>query len=344
MAETKTNKLGLQETKGSFQIKGVVTGTEKDKFYTEMTTKTNKPMRMINFGVNIENNKAVYVSLNGMEKDAVYFSKKNKEGKTITEKVAWRDRLSFKKDGFKPIGVNLGLTKVTDAKGNTINDKKTLAEYDACKYVSDNLTDDTSVFIRGKLEYSTYNDKHQTRFVPNQISLCKPIDFDEENFKSTADFEQVIVFTGIEKNENGSFTVYAKIITYNSVEDAEFIVENQTLAKNLRGLKPYTALKVNGIIRVEHETETVEEDDGWGTKSALEKVNNPTTRSLVITGADKASIDTTTYSEELIAEAIAKINSNKIADKDYGETSDDDGWGDSSSIQSNGNDDDDEWN
>ncbi len=345
MAEKKNTGLGLQETKGSFQLRGVVTGTEKDNFYKEITTKSNKPMRMVNFGVNIDKNKAVYIGLNGMEKDAVFFSKsegKGKDKKNVTERVAWKDRLSFKKDGFKPIGVNLGIVKVTDASGNEVNDKQTKFEYDACKYIADNLVDDVSVFVKGKLEFSTYNNAHQTRYTPNQISLCKPIDFDEENFSPLGNFEQVIVFMGITKNDNGTFTVSAKIITYNAIEDAEFVVENTKLAKNLKGLKPYTAIKVFGDIRVEHDVEEVdEEDDGWGTPNPMERVNNPTVRPLVITGADKDSIDTDTYSEEEIEAAIAKVKSDKNASKDYGDTSDD-GWG-SADIKSSNDDEDEEW-
>lgn len=337
--------LGLQETKGMFQLRGVITGTDKDSFYKEIKTKTDKPMRLVNFGVNIDKNKTVYVGLNGMEKESVFFSKtegKGKDRKTVTEKVAWKDRFSFKKEGFKPIGVNLGIVKITDANGNEVNDKQTKFEYDACKYIADNLADDISVFVKGKLEFSTYKDAHQTRYTPNQISMCKPVDFDAEDFAPLGNFEQVIVFMGISKNDDGKFTVAAKIITYNSVEDAEFIVENSKLAKNLKGLKPYTAIKVFGDIRVETDSDVVEdEDDGWGTSNPMERVNNPTVRLLIITGADKDSIDTDTYSEELVEEAIAKAKSDKNADKDYGDTSDDD-WG-NSGIQGSSDDDDDEW-
>lgn len=342
---TKNNGLGLQETKGSFQLRGVVTGTDKDSFYKEITTKSNKPMRMVNFGINIDKDKAVYVSLNGMEKDTVCFSKsegKGKDRKTTVEKVKWNDRLSFKKDGFRPIGINLGLKKIVDAKGNEINDKATLFEYDACKHIHDNLTDDVSVFIKGKLEYSTYNDAHQTKFVPNQVSLCKPIDFDDENYEVLGNFEQTIVFMGIDRPDKAEekFIVTANIITYNSIEATEFIVENPKLAKNLKSLKPYTSIKVYGDIRVERDVdEVVEEDDGWGTSNPMDRVKSPTTRSLVITGADKESIDTELYSEEIIDEAIAKINSNKNADKDYG---DNDDWG-SAPSSSTATDEDDEW-
>ncbi len=346
MADKKNNGLGLQETKGSFQIKGIVMGTEKDSFYKEITTRSNKPMRMVNFGVTIDKDKTVYVGLNGMERDTVFFSKtegKDKDRKTVTEKVSWKDRLSFKKEGFRPIGVNVGIAKIIDKTGNEVNDKKIMFEYDVCKYIGDNLKDDMPVFIKGKTEFSTYNDKHQIRFIPNQISLCKPIDFDADDFEVMGFFEQVIVFMGIKKNDDtNNFTVAAKIITYNSVEDAEFVVENPKLAKNLKSLKPYTAIKVFGDIRVERDVEEiVEEDDGWGTPNKMERINNPTTRNLVITGADKDSIDTELYSEENIESAIKKMNASKSADKDFGD--DDDDWGSTPIKGSAATDEYDEW-
>ena len=42
----------------------------------------------------------------------------------------------------------------------------------------------TIVMFRGNIEYSTYNGKHQIRFVPTQVSLSsKEIDFDAEGFE-----------------------------------------------------------------------------------------------------------------------------------------------------------------
>ena len=128
----KESPLGLQETKGSFQLRGKVTGTEKDNFYKELTTKTNKSMRMVNFGAEISEKKTVYLRLNGMEQDSVYFSKseKTKDGKKKTEvkKVPWSERFKFHDDGYRMIGVNLGIKKTFDPKGNEVNDKKTMTQ------------------------------------------------------------------------------------------------------------------------------------------------------------------------------------------------------------------------
>lgn len=318
---------GLQECKGSFVIKGRVSGVEKEQFYRELTTKTGKDMRMISFGVEYDKGKTVYVSLNGMERDSVYFSAKV-DGKNVTETVPWSQRKTWKKEGFKPIGINLGLAKIRNEKGDLVNNKTTLVEYDACKYIADNLRDDMSVFIRGKLEYSQYNDKHQIKYIPSQISLCQEIDFDSEKFEPMHMFEQQICFMGIEKADGGEFAINAKVIGYNSVEDAEFFVGSAPLAKNLRGLKPYTAVKISGNIQVIHDVVNEEDDDGWGF-NPMAQLQNPTVRRLFVTGAEKDSIDTTIYNEADIEEAVAKINSDKAAKQDYGnnDNDSDDSWG-----------------
>ena len=68
----------------------------------------------------------------------------------------------------------------------------------------------------------------------------------------------------------------------------------------------------------------------------------PFTRTLVITGADKNSVDTDTYSEEIIEEALARMKSDKKADKDFGDNSDGD-WGSMDIKSSDSNDEDEEW-
>ena len=106
----------LPETKGSFQVKGKINGVEKEKFYTSKKTRTGKDFRAVNFGCMYDDKKTVFMSLNGMPQNDVYFSKKNQDtGKTDTKKVAWANRHKFNEDGWRLIGTNLGLTKTTDS-------------------------------------------------------------------------------------------------------------------------------------------------------------------------------------------------------------------------------------
>ena len=333
---------GLQETKGQFQVRGIVSGTESQNFYTDKETKTHKPFRSINFGVQYAKDnetkdlKAMYVGFNGMVQDNVYFSKTDKAAdgtkKTDIKKVAWKDRLTFLSDGYNLIGIHIGVKKKIDSTGKEVNDKKVLSQYDACKEIAENLKDDESVFVKGNVSYSTYKGNHQTRFEPSQISLCKPVDFDTEDFKPQADFTQTIVFTGINKNKEkeNEFIVSAKIVTYNTIEDAEFYITNPKLANQFRkNMKPYSAIKVWGDIDIERHVDTVtSEDDVWGEENEMDRVFAPTKVRLIITGADPHSIDTELYTQDKIEEGIATINASKQAKKDYGDSDDkDDTWG-----------------
>ncbi len=331
----KESPLGLQETKGSFQLRGKVNGTERGDFYNELITRTGKQMRMLNFGAEVNKKKNIYLRLNGMEQDNVFFSKseKTKDGKRKTDvkKVPWEDRFNFNEDGYKMIGIHLGIKKILDRKGKEVNDRKIMSSYDACKYICEGLEEDSSVFIKGDIEFSTYNDSHRINFVPSQISLCKDIDF-EDDHEEMANFTQTIVFMGINKREK-DFLVSAKIITYNNIEDAEFVITDTALAKNFKGLKPYTAIKVYGNIVVENDTTQTEESSKtcWGKANPMERVNSPTIWKLEIYGADPESIDTELYSETAIEAAIAKINSEKTVKEDFGSNSNstvyNDGWG-----------------
>ena len=350
MAEKKNNAPhDLQQTKGMFTFRGVTTGTDKDSFYKETKTKSgDKPFRAVSFGIEYETGKKDYISLNGMERDNAYFSKKETvdgKSKVVIEKVAWKDRDSFSKEGFGLIGIGLGLEKVTE-NGKTFNKKETLVEWDACEKIKNTLTDGQSVFIKGNIEYSSYNDKHYTKFIPQQISLCSSdIDFEAEDFKSNHFFTQQIVFMGIRKDAESKdkprFIISGKIIGYSTIEDVEFVTYNPKLATTFnKKLKPYTAITIYGDIDVSTSVDTVEEeDDEWGESNKMERNNAPFVRELVVTGADKNSIDTELYSEESVESTIAKLAAKDKTNKEYG-SDDSDDWGSSSDTNS---DEDDEW-
>lgn len=342
LAETKKKGrlFDLPETKGAFQLKGIVSGMQKDTAFKEIKTKSGRPMRMVNFGTSYTNGETLYVNLQGMEQENVYFSKrsekKGEKGETV--KVPWTDRFSYNREGFRLIGKNIGVKKKVDSEGKTVNDKKILTDFDACKEVKENLKDGASVFIRGNLDYSSFTDdkgnkKTSTKLIPNQISLCSEINFDDEKFEKQNDFNQVIIFMGLEQEKDdkekptGRSIVLAKIVTYSNIEDVQFIIEDKALANKFRkSLSPYNAIKVSGHMVSSIQTETVEDDDDWGEEDAIEKVSAPAKREFIITGAKGSSIDKELYTEEKVMEAIAKIKNANKAEESFGSDSTDD-WG-----------------
>jgi hypothetical protein len=336
----------LTETRGAFQVKGKINGVESSRFYTEKKTKNGKDFRAVNFGCMYDDKKTVFMSLNGMPQDNVYFSKRNADtGKTETKKVAWANRSTFNENGFRMIGTNLGLVKTTDADGKEVNDKKTMHSFDACKYIKENLADDSSTFIRGNIEFSSYQDsegntRRSIKYVPNQVSLCKAVDFEEydEDNKPVHDFTQTIMFMGINKEQvdgrdTERFVVTAKIVTYSDIIDTEFIITDKKLAGLFKkNLKPYTAISVHGKIEVSHQVEEVSEEDSWGMANSMNSVSAPTKTEMIITGATPSTIDKESYTEKNVSEAIAKIRNARMAEQNFGSnvssTSSSDDWGD----------------
>ena len=346
MAKNKV-ELGCAQLRGTFMLSGKVTGRFSNSFFAEGNTKNGGSYRRVHFGVEIEEGKIVYLDLFGSTQDQVYLSKtvKGADGKnnTTTKSVKWADRFKtskqlFGEDGYRLIGVTCGCKKIIDAKGKEINDRKYLTPFDACDEIQ-NLNDGDSVFVRGNIIYKTYNGQHRIEFEPQQVSLCKEIDFDDVDFRPNAQFTQPIVCMNVAKNEEtpGEAVVTAKIVNYQSIEDTELYTRNGALAKNLKKLGEYCHVKVWGDIVVDGESETVEDNkDGWGTSNSMERVASPFKRKLMITGADPETIDKEAYSEEKIEHALEIIAGIQGAKNDYGMKDEkDEGWGNKPGASSN---------
>ena len=348
---------GLRLTQGNFQIRGIVTGVQSNNFYVEkaIPNSTNK-VRNANFGVkydvardgdniDLTMGKTIYPTVQGFTRDSVYFSKRTEDKKTETKQIPWAQRLEFANQNpdWRIIGVNVGLEKDEEDK----NIKQYLTEFDAAKAIKDKLKDDMSVFVRGNLEFRSYTDKNGdtkrfTSFAANQVSLCADINYADEKFEAKNDFEQEIVYTGIEKETEGDkptgrFIVNGYVVSFNAIEPVSFIMVDSKLANLFRkNLKPYNSIKVHGKIEVSHVVEEVVEDseNEWGDSNPMSnrRTNAPTKRELVITGASPSTISTEDYTEESIAAGIQKLKAKENVNKNFGEkkeatTTNDDDWG-----------------
>ena len=366
----------LPQTRGSFEMAGKVTGTQRSNFYNEKETKSGAMRRVLSFGVQTSNENTFYIDLAGMPRDKVYFFRRADKDKGIEKdkkEVSWKDRLTYvAPEGYDMIGVKVGVTKKTNESGKVVNDNKTLTDFDAAKEISENLHDGDNVYVRGNIEYSTYNGKHQIRFVPTQVSLSsKEIDFDAEGFEECAQFVQTLVYTGCRKSEDDEVIIDAKIVNYSSIEDAEFFIDykkdamNKAMADSIRKrLKPYTSFECHGNIVSQQVVEDVNdaEDDLWGgnwnAKNKMKRQSTPVVRKLYIDVINRESFDPNpkdkdaepTYTEDNISEARAKIAANTQAKKDFdGKAAGNDNtdwWGDTKKMNTDiasANEEEDDW-
>ena len=144
-----------------------------------------------------------------------------------------------------------------------------------------------------------------------------------------AHFTQPLVLMGVEANkETEEYDVSALIVNYQTIEDAEFHIakERKGIASTFKKLGNYVFVEMYGDIVVDGNVVEEEQDTAWGSKNVMKRVASPFVRKLMITGAERESVDKEAYSEEVIEHAREVIASIQSAKNDYG-SSDKEDWG-----------------
>lgn len=341
-------KFDLPQTKGNFKLSGNVVGTQRKNAFTSGLTSRGFEYNSMELPVQFDKHNQVYIKLFGMPREFVYVSQKNDEGKhEKTIKIPWQDRNKPLKENQSMMGVKLGVTQV-ERNGDVANEIKTVAEYDAINEIKQNIEDGQGIFVRGSLEFQSYinkdgNASKTINLVPVQFSKTtkfKSIDFEKEDFKPMSVFEQTIVVTEAYE-DNGRKYVSGYVIGYNTIESVDFEIKchsgekaTQSLYNNLKKLKPFTAIRLFGEITNEQVIETVVEDDGWGDEDTFSQVTSFQPMRLIVTGASASTIDTETYTEDEINQALVAIQEfgesteNKPVVKNDNEVENDTNWGD----------------
>lgn len=324
----------LQQTKHTFSMRGIITGMKSEKAYRSGTGKSGGKYNAAHFGLKINDNKVVYLDINGFPKNEVYYYKKSEvpgqKGDTV--RVAWNNRDKAPGPGYNLMGIQITTERVD---GNNTN--KAFTEWDAVEHIHNNFHDGMSVYVGGNMVFSSYTDKNgdihrKTQFVPTQIYFTEPIDFNDSNFEEMAEFTTTNVFSNIEKetDENGKdtgrFIFEGYSIGYNNIENISFIIEknHSKLANNIRKrMKPSDAMKMYGRVSITHMIEqVVDDDDDWGNdpneRSPMETaVKAPSKTEYIVYKVDGKTFDKETYSEESIAEALRAIKSAKTASEKF---------------------------
>jgi len=317
----------LQQTKGQFKLRGKIKGIDNENALRTGDTQKGDSYKALSFFVETSPNNAVKVELFGMEREFVYFySSKHKD----TKKVKWADRDKAIKE-YKLIGTKMGIELDEDDKVKN----EMMVEWDAIDYMAKHLKEGMSVYVSGDLNFSTYeNDqgetKNQVQNSIRNITLTKePIDFEADDFKEMASFEQdIVVVDTIVDKESGKLNVMSKYINYkgDSVDNA-FVVDinaedgkYKKLANNMKKrFKFGDAIKVYGLIlnmAVKKEVEAdVEEDDWGGEKPAGMDVTTEYVNEMRITAVDSSTYEPKKYTEEdFYSEDEANFDGDDFAD------------------------------
>lgn len=293
----------LEETKGTFTLKGIIDGLESDYAVREGVTSTDKEYKALSFFVQTSPTNRVKVEMFGMERDVIFYSSKAKQSKKVPFEN--RDKVSLK--GYQLMGVSI------NASGKK-NDRKTLIEYDAVDYIREHFNDGDTVYIKGQLDFSEFENQHgetinKTSFRMNSIKKEEAIDFDSEDFIPHAFFKQDIVVNEL-MEEEGKLYVHAKIIKYKGdLADAIFVVDSERLKKFSKTLKKNLKfgdwINVKGwivseTIEGEEEAEN-EDDDDWGGETPEGMDNNyikEYINELQIVNVDKETYEPKKYTED----------------------------------------------
>lgn len=328
----------ISQTKGSFEAKGVLFGLKSEN----LVKTSDKGFKMMNLGLRLADGEVMYLSLNGGEQKFVYFSKMGAKGeKPVQEKVEWEKRNRFNKDGYNLIGVRLGLTKNEETGKNELVTK---VAYDAIEYIEENAEDGMSVFVKGQIEFGSYEKneelKKTVKFVPNAIYLAgQPIDFQDEKFEKYAEFAQKVVYKGvrrekIEKSEEYNFYADVALIGYRTYEETSLEITKDLAAKFKDNLKPNTGIVMTGKLKSSQVVETVTAEV-WGEDTKVGKPKNTGRTVLFVDGAQPATIDTETYKQKVLDAYIGEVAEYKKAQeaKKAGFASQEGGdWGNKSKV------------
>lgn len=223
MANEKKSGIAKSDWASSFSIIGEAKVNDYTYKIDEKSEKSSWIYNSINLGVDCgEKHGTVYVELMGGYSDerenVIYAHGKDDDGNEDWSKqiiVDWEDR--FDESVLEEIGdgsfITVGLEKTTAGKTYY---KKFLSAYDAIAYIQEHLTDGTVVNIRGRLQYSIYNDVTQVRKTIQSIVLSSV----DEPSKYRASFTQSILLdkdsASLKKidNDKGVMYVDARVLDY----------------------------------------------------------------------------------------------------------------------------------
>jgi len=273
----------LQQTRGTFKLKGLVKGIDRDNAYEEGIRTGGKydgvPYRKLNIGLQTEPNNQIRLGLFAYEPEEVFMwnsAKKKKDSSYKGERVPFEQYLETK-EVLKENGTAVLQTRVGvdyDEKGKLQSEGMT--SYEASELIYENIDNDEGAFIEGQISYSTFTNRGGDEVTGTNYNVERffkakePFDLKDEKYEAQNYYEQQFVFVDsmIDK-EKKKLIVVGRVIDYHkNTIDVQFSVnygedeDMGKLAKNIsKKFKFGDLVTVFGEILNQAIEEEVEEEE-----------------------------------------------------------------------------------
>lgn len=295
----------LQPTYGNFKLQGVVQGLERDFSFNDDATKNGFPRHQLRFDVKTSEDNIVRVELTGMGFEKVRITPTDRNDKS-TEDIKRGEETPEGWEVF--MGVSTGLEQDEEGKNIILSQD----QYDAAKYIHDNLKDGDMVFIGGRNEFSQYTnnageDVVNERLMINRIYHSNK-SFEDEGYEEVSSYNQTIILNDIDldkKSKKAYISAYVVAKDFGELKTipVQYWIDGEKylgLIKNLKKLPFGTQVRVEGKVHSRPIYQEVEEvDDSWGERMTEPRnVISGVDKSMEITFANPSTIEEAKYTEE----------------------------------------------
>ena len=304
----------LEQTKGTFKLKGLVKQIDRDNAYEESVRQDGGrydgvTYRKLNIGLQTDTVNQPRLGIFSYEPEEVFMwnnEKRKKDPKYKGERIPFEEYLE-KKEILKQNGTAVLQSRVgVEYNDSGKLDSEGMTNFEATELIYDNIDNDDGAYVEGQVSFSSYKDKQGNTQTGTNFNIDKffkakePFDLEADDYEPENYFEQQFVYADsmIDRNSE-KLMITGKVIDYRkNVTDATFVVnygedeDLAELAKNInKKFKFGDLVTAFGQILNQTVEEEVEDEDnglaGLGGKSQpsfAKRTNRSYNRELTIEG------------------------------------------------------------
>lgn len=304
----------LEQTKGTFQLKGNAKQIDRDNAYEEAIRPdgqyAGRTYRKLNIGLQTSPSNQPRLGIFSYEPEQVFLwdnAKRKKDPSYKGDRMPYEEYLG-KKEVLKMNGVAVLQNRI----GVTYDEDERLVSegvtsYEATELIYDNVDNGEGLYVEGDISYSEYKNKQGDMVSGVNYNISRlhkagdEFDLNDEKYEVENYYEQEMVFVdSMPDRDKKQLIVIGRIIDYRgNTVDSNFVVNYgddegmKKLATNLnKKFKFGDLMTVHGEIKnetVEEEVETVEDDalamlGGKAQPSFAKRTNRSYNREMTING------------------------------------------------------------